>query len=124
WCHGDLHPGNLMRRDGASAWGPEGNVLLDFAETHPGHWVEDAVYLERIYWGRPQALNGVKPVQLIAKARRAIGLDANDDYATLANVRRVLMAATSPAFMHHEGRRPYLHAAIEVLEKTLPQVAK
>lgn len=124
WCHGDLHPGNLMRRDEASPWGAPGSVLLDFAETHCGHWVEDAVYLERIYWARPRALGDVKPVSLIAKARRAIGLDASDDYAALANIRRVLMAATVPAFMHQEGHPAYLKAALEVLERMLPLVGK
>lgn len=124
WCHGDLHPGNLMRRDDTSPWGPPGTVLLDFAETHCGHWVEDAVYLERLYWGRPQSLDGLKPVSLIAKARRTAGLDASDDYATLANIRRVLMAATVPAFMHQEGHPRYLQAALEVMERTLPMVGK
>lgn len=124
WCHGDLHPGNLMRRESPSPWGEPGYVLLDFAETHAGHWVEDAVYLERIYWGRPQVLDGVKPVSMIAKARRAAGLDASDDYATIANIRRALMAATVPAFMHQEGHPKYLHAALEVVERMLPLVAK
>jgi len=122
WCHGDLHAGNLMRRPEGSAWGPPGEVLLDFAEVHPGHWIEDAVYLERIYWAKPEALDGAKPVSLIAKARRALGLDTSDDYQMLANVRRVLMAATIPAFLKQEGHPRYLQAALDVLNRTLPLV--
>lgn len=125
WCHGDLHPGNCMRRPDRSPWNAApGCVLLDFAEVHPGHWVEDAVYLERLYWGRPQAIDGVKPVSLLAKARRAAGLDCSDDYGRLANIRRVLMAATSPAFLKREGHPAYLSAALEVIERVLPQVAR
>ncbi|MBL0928312.1 MAG: aminoglycoside phosphotransferase family protein [Phycisphaerales bacterium] len=122
WCHGDLHPGNLMERREGSAWGPPGYILLDFAETHPGHWVEDAVYLERLFWGRPELLHGAKPVSLIAKARKRLGLCADEDYAHLANLRRVLMAATSPAFMEFEGHRKYLDGALAVLDRTLPLV--
>jgi len=125
WCHGDLHPGNCMERtDGASWECKPGFVLFDLAEVHCGHWVEDAVYLERLFWGRPQAIDGAKPVSLIAKARRDQGLDTSDDYAGLANLRRVLMAATTPAFLHHEGHPAYLEAALTTLERLLPQVTK
>lgn len=119
WCHGDLHPGNAMHRAQGSPWGDPGTVLLDFDEVHPGHWVEDAVYLERQYWGHPEALGGAKPVSLLAKARRAIHLDTSDDYATLANVRRLLMAAVAPAFMHREGNPKYLDGAEDVMERML-----
>ena len=34
------------------------------------------------------------------------------------------MAAVSPAFMDREGHPKYLAAALEMLEKTLPQVAR
>ncbi len=120
WCHGDLHPGNAMRRPEGSAWGDAACVLLDFAEAHPGHWVEDAVYLERLYWGRSEAMHGAKPVKLMAKARKTRGLDNGDGYAELANVRRTLMAACAPAFLHREGHPLYLGAALDVLERTLP----
>ncbi|QYU67755.1 aminoglycoside phosphotransferase family protein [Leptolyngbya sp. 15MV] len=47
WCHGDLHPGNAMHRDGVDGLsGREPCVLIDLALVHAGHWVEDAVYLE------------------------------------------------------------------------------
>lgn len=124
WCHGDLHPGNLMRRPEGSPWGTPCPVLLDYAESHCGHWVEDAVYIERLFWGKPELLHGAKPVSLLAKARRKLGLDTSDDYALYANVRRVLMAAVAPAFVHREGHPKYMHAALEMLEKNLPIVVK
>lgn len=125
WRHGDLHPGNCMERPVGSPWNAApGYVLFDLAEVACGHWIEDAVYLERIFWGRPETLEGVKPVSLIAKARRHLGLDTSDDYATLANVRRILMAATSPAFLRHEGRPTYLHAALGTIDRLLPLVTK
>jgi len=122
WCHGDLHPGNAMLRAGtagAKAGGP-GCVLIDLALVHPGHWVEDAVYLERLYWGRSEALDGVKPVNFLARARRDAGLATPEDYTMLANVRRVLMAASAPAFLAREGHPKYMHAALETLERCLP----
>lgn len=123
WCHGDLHPGNAMRRPEGSPWGPPRCVLLDLAEAHPGNWVEDAVYLERLYWGRPDALHGVKPLKLLAQARRALALDNGETYPDLANVRRVLMAACAPAFLHREGSPRYMAAALDVVERLLPQAS-
>ncbi len=122
WCHGDLHAGNLMHRwhdDGATRRG----VLIDLALVHPGHWVEDAVYLERQYWGHETMLHGVKPVSELAHQRRQRGLHADGDYAELAAVRRVLMAASAQAMAYREGNHKYLHAAHEVLEKNLHQAA-
>lgn len=124
WCHGDLHPGNAMRRAGTGDDRPDRCVLIDLAMVHPGHWVEDALYLERLYWGKPDLLFGVKVVSTLARCRRELGLDTDDDYATLANIRRVLMAATVPAFLEHEGHPRYVHAALETLERLLPIVAK
>jgi hypothetical protein len=125
WRHGDLHPGNCMERLANSPWNaPPGYVLFDLAEVSCGHWIEDAVYLERIYWGHPEILDGAKPVSLLARARRNLGLDTSDDYGALANVRRVLMAATSPAFLRHEGRPAYLHAALGMIDRLLPQLTK
>ena len=50
-------------------------VLIDLAEVRPGHWVEDAVYLERLHWARPERLKGRNPVKLLAAARRRLGLE-------------------------------------------------
>ncbi|MCA9293836.1 MAG: aminoglycoside phosphotransferase family protein [Phycisphaerales bacterium] len=130
WCHGDLHLGNAMMRPNGSAWcngqaheDEAGRcILLDFAEVHAGHWIEDALYLERVHWANPELLKKVKPVQLIAKARKARGLEVEEDYAELAHIRRVLMAACAPAFLEREGHPAYMEAALQVLEKTLPLV--
>ncbi len=123
WCHGDLHPGNCMMRGEESAWGPDECVLFDLAEVHPGHWIEDAVFLERLFWGRPEILKTIKPVSLLAKARRDAGLDTEGDYALLANARRVLMAACVPAFLHREGHPTYMAQALKLLDRLLPQFA-
>jgi aminoglycoside phosphotransferase (APT) family kinase protein len=122
WCHGDLHPGNAMRRR-ADGDGRAPCVLIDLALVHPGHWVEDAVYLERQFWGRPDQLFGIHPVSMLAKFRRELGLPTEGDYGALANLRRVLMAACAPVFLAHDGHPKYLHAALETLERLLPQVA-
>lgn len=122
WCHGDLHFGNALRRRGVAPG--DGCVLIDLALVHPGHWVEDAVYLERLYWAKPELLCGIKPVSFVGKLLRERGLSHHEDYVMLANIRRVLMAACVPAFLRHEGHPKYVHAALEILEKTLPMVGK
>jgi hypothetical protein len=124
WCHGDLHPGNLMFRSEGSPWGDACAVLLDFAECHVGHWVEDAVYVERQFWAKPDLLFGVKPVSMLAKLRREAELETDGDYAELAAVRRVLMGAVAPAFIEREGHPAYLEAALGVVSKTLPTLVK
>lgn len=121
WCHGDVHPGNAMRRGG------EGGacVLIDLAETHPGHWIEDAVYLERQYWGRAELLGGVKPVSALARARKKLGLACPEGYAELANVRRLLMACCVPAFLDRDGADSvYVGAALETVERLGSMVGK
>lgn len=122
WCHGDLHPGNVIRlsqpRDDSHA-----GVLIDLALVHPGHWLEDAVYLERQYWAAPQLLHGVKPVSTLARLRRERGLSVDSDYPIFADIRRVLMASLVPAFLDREGHPKYVAASLDVLEKTLPHVA-
>jgi hypothetical protein len=128
WCHGDLHPGNALRRPGpesrANPASGRGCVLIDLALVHPGHWVEDALYLERQFWGHGEMLHGVKPVSMLAKFRKERGLPADDQYGELATVRRVLMAACAPALIEREGNPKYLHAALELIERFLPQAAK
>lgn len=122
WCHGDLHPGNALYRvfeDGSKFC-----VLIDLGLIHAGHWVEDGVYLERQFWGHSELLCGVKPVAALAKARRQRGLPVVDGYADLANIRRVLMAACVPVQLAREGNQKYVHAALETLERLLPQVSR
>jgi hypothetical protein len=121
WCHGDLHPGNALRRTG-----PDGTnvcVLVDLALVHAGHWVEDALYLERQFWGHEKML-GLKPVPTLARLRRERGLPADDAYGDLALVRRVLAAACAPALSEREGNAKYLRAAMEVIGRCLPQAVK
>ncbi len=122
WCHGDLHPANVLRRASGSADALHNCVLIDLAMVHSGHWVEDAVYLERLYWGRSELLHGIKPVSHLAKIRREMGIATDDNYAELAAVRRVLMAGCVPAYATFEGHPKYTHAALEILEQYLPQV--
>lgn len=116
WLHGDLHLANAMSRTGLD----DGPVcLIDLAEVHAGHWVEDAVYLERQLWARPDRLKKKSPVKLMAKARRRLGLPVSDDDARLASIRRVLLGATAPAFMKSEGHPLHLAACLEQVEKGL-----
>lgn len=121
WCHRDVHAHNAMRRGGRG--GAKGRVaLIDLARVAPGCWVEDAMYLERMCWGREGVLCGVDPVRTLAQTRRGIGLPADDEDFVYADLRRVLMAATSPAFSRTEGDSVYLGAALERLEGLLPAV--
>jgi Ser/Thr protein kinase RdoA (MazF antagonist) len=130
WCHGDLHPGNAMWRVATphqgtlNGHGPQRDcVLIDLALVHPGNWVEDAVYLERQYWGHADHLFGAHTVSLLGKYRRELGLPTEGDYGALANLRRVLMAACAPLWLAGEGNPKYLHAALETIDRLLPQVA-
>lgn len=126
WCHGDFHPGNALRRVGSEddESARRGCVLIDLAFVHPGHWVEDALYLERLFWARPELLHGVKPLSTLARLRRERNAANDTGYAEIACVRRVLMAATAPAYLSTEGHPKHLHAALEVLERNLPQALK
>ena len=119
WCHGDLHPANAMSRSNR----PEDPaMLIDLAEVRPGNWLEDAVYLERLYWIRRERLGGRSPVKLIAKKRAARGLPNDENYARLADIRRVLLAGSAPAFLRTEGNPLVLKANLDVLEETLPRL--
>jgi aminoglycoside phosphotransferase (APT) family kinase protein len=124
WCHGDVHPGNALRPCDSADPAVAGRcTLIDLALVHPGHWVEDALYLERQFWGHGDLLCGVKPVSVLARLRRERGLSTNDQYAEVANVRRVLMAACAPAVTEVEGcNAKYLHSALEQIERFLPMV--
>ena len=121
WIHGDLHLANALSRDGAE----RGDVtLIDLAEVRPGHWIEDAVYLERRLWARPERLEQSRPVRAIAQAREQAGLSAESHYEQLADIRRALMAATAPAFMRTEGHPRFLAACREQLDKALGRIKK
>ncbi|MDP6541918.1 MAG: phosphotransferase [Phycisphaerales bacterium] len=114
WLHGDIHLANSMCRsekDDAPV------CLIDLAEVHAGHWVEDAIYLERQLWGHPSRLASSKPLKSMAYARNAIGLKVAEDYIELANIRRLLLAATAPAFMQSEGDPRYLGACLDQFQK-------
>lgn len=116
WIHGDLHLANAMSRVAAAS----GEVtLIDLAEVRPGHWIEDAVYLERGLWTRPDRLEETRPVQSMAMARTARGLTMEKDYQSLADIRRALMAATAPAFMKTEGHPKVLSACRNQLATSL-----
>jgi len=133
WCHGDLHPGNAMRRKAASTastapaqTGADAGsneqadlptcVLIDLALVHAGSWIEDAIYFERVHWGHEAMLRGVSPLEELAEARRKLGLPTGRDYAALADARRLLMAACAPAFIEREGNAKYMRAALEMAE--------
>ncbi|MGA1391982.1 MAG: aminoglycoside phosphotransferase family protein [Phycisphaerales bacterium] len=117
WIHGDLHPGNAMTRESDR---PASEVcLVDFAEVRVGHWVEDAVYLERLHWARPERIAGHPPVRAIAAARKARGLDNGSDHAVFAAIRRLLMAATAPAFARTEGSPAYFEACLTRANESL-----
>lgn len=150
WCHGDTHPGNALCRGPrpratSNSTGPPATadpaatansnlnaadcpdaspvVLIDLALVHAGHWIEDALYLERVHWGRPDGLFGVNAVSTLARLRREAGLRDTEDYGRLAAARRVLAAACAPGLVEREGSPRYLHAALEIINKYLPMVA-
>jgi len=114
WIHGDLHPANAMWR--AAANGEDARcVLIDLGSLRAGHWAEDALYLERQFWGRHERLEGVRPLADMAAHRRAAGLQVDDGYAELADAKRLLAAAAAPANLAHEGDATYLAGALDVL---------
>jgi hypothetical protein len=113
WCHGDLHLGNAMTRHPCPA-GPA--LLLDFAQTRPGHWIEDAVYLEHLFWGRKDRLAGRRLCAQLAGQRHALCLPVDADWPRLATIKRHLLALSTPARLSYEGDPHHLHACLEVLE--------
>ena len=88
-------------------------TLIDLAEVHAGHWIEDAVYLERQLWGHETRLKSTRPIHAMATARKKHNLRVDDDYTTLVDIRRLILAATAPAFMQSEGDPRYLTACLE-----------
>jgi len=113
WCHGDMHFANVMTRQPP----PEGpGVLIDFARARPGHWVEDAVYFEHLFWSRRETLGGRKPCSLMARRRKQAGLAVDENWPQLAMIRRVLLAVTTPLKLAVHGHESHVTAALEVLE--------
>ncbi len=113
WCHGDLHLGNAMTRTN----GPEGPaVLLDYAETRPGCWIEDAVYFEHLFWARRERLGDRKLCKMLARKRKELGLTVEDHWADLAATRRALIAMTTPGQLAFDGDPRHVEAALNVLE--------
>jgi hypothetical protein len=110
WLHGDLHLANAMCRTDE----PDAKVsLIDLAEVHAGHWVEDAVYLERQLWGYKSRLKSSKPVHAMVIARKRLGMQVDENFNELVDIRRLLLAATAPAFMQSEGDPRYLASCLE-----------
>lgn len=122
WCHRDVHAHNAMRRAPDDGCNHGKLALIDLALVSAGCWIEDALYLERMCWGRPEVLCGVEPLETLWRARTALGLPSNEGDLAVADVRRVLMASTSPAFSRTQGDPMYLSAALARLEGLLPSV--
>lgn len=120
WLHGDAHPANMMSRVGEER-GPV--ALIDLAEVHAGHWVEDAVYFERLLWTRPELMKPHKPVKAIAAARKKLGLPVEPEDSRLAMIRRALLAGTAPSFMKTEGNPHHLAACLNRLEIAVKDLA-
>lgn len=119
WLHGDAHLANAMSRTSFD----DGEVtLIDMAEVHAGHWIEDTIYLERQLWARPDRLKATKPVKAVAAARRELGLPVEDEYPRLAMVRRALLAATAPKFIRSEGNPKHLDACLAWLETAMKEL--
>jgi len=119
WCHHDLHGRNAMRRVSNNPEVHGRCALIDLAMIAPGHWVEDALYIERLHWGHEDLLFGIDPVETLGRCRESLGLPVEADSEELADVRRVLMSATCPNFLRTEGDQLYLNAALERLERLL-----
>ena len=116
WCHGDLHLANAMTRTAP----PEGPALLiDFAKIHHGHWVEDAIDFEHLYWSQPNRLDGRKLCKAFAHERKQLGLQADRDWPRLASVVRALFAIRTLIIMEQEGSPSHLSAALAILEREL-----
>lgn len=116
WCHGDLHLGNAMTRHEP----PDGPaVLFDLAKVCASHWVQDGVYLEHLYWGRPGELDGHKLCKELAHHRKQIGLPVDKGWSNLANAKRALLAMSVPAKLDVDGNSHYVHGALEVLERAV-----
>lgn len=119
WLHGDLHLANAMSREGVDAGAVS---LIDLAEVRPGHWIEDAIFLERQLWARPERLAAAAPLRAVADARKTHGLANGSEYPRLASIRRGFLAATAPLFLKTEGHPAHLAACLEHLERSLDEL--
>ena len=113
WCHGDLHLANAMTRTPAPG-GPA--VLLDLALVHLGHWVEDAVYWEHLFWSQRKRLGDRRLCSMIAKRRKEAKLPVGADWPRWAAAQRGLLAMSTPIVPDHAGNAAHAAAALEVLE--------
>ncbi|WP_432797807.1 phosphotransferase [Poriferisphaera sp. WC338] len=113
WCHGDLHLANALSLAPAPA-GPA--LLIDYAEVRVGHWVEDAVYFEHLYWSVRDRLQGRKLCKMIAHARKDLGFELDPHWADYAQIKRNLLAMSTPAMLQHDGDPNHLRACLEVLD--------
>ena len=113
WCHGDLHLANAMTRH-APPNGPA--VLLDLASVHRGHWVEDAIYFEHLYWGHRDRIGGRQFCGQMARQLKRLGLTVAKDWQRSASALRLLLAMSAPAKLRRSGDRKHVLAALEVLE--------
>lgn len=116
WVHGDAHLGNILRTE------QDEIRLIDFAEVRAGHWVEDAIALERPLWQRPELLSNMDPVDMMAGYRRQLGLPVRSEDGRLAAIRRTLLAATAPAWSRTEGGLSGLRSTLKVLEQGLREI--
>ena len=119
WCHGDVHPANALHRRVAAGPASARCVMIDLALVHAGHWMEDALYLERQHWGHEEFLFGVEPLDCLAAARRDLGLEVDAGYQRWADLRRILTAAAAPGLIGSEGNARYLGGALGVLKRVL-----
>jgi hypothetical protein len=119
WLHGDCHFANAMCRT-SNGSGPV--ALIDLAEVHAGHWIEDAVYFERQLWLRPERMKEHKPVKAVAAARKSLGLEVEREYPRLAMIRRALLAGTAPKFLRSEGHPQHLATCLDWLERALKEL--
>jgi hypothetical protein len=58
----------------------------------------------------------------MAAARKKLGMRVDDDYNNLVDVRRVLLAATAPAFMQSEGDPRYLASCLLQMQNALDRL--
>jgi hypothetical protein len=58
----------------------------------------------------------------MAAARKNLGMRVDDDYSILVDVRRLMLAATAPAFMQSEGDPRYLASCLIQLQNALDRL--